>query len=218
MMHSLDVTKSVIEGLEAHDVLSEVIQVKDFKPWGYISGQFSADAPIAMGNTIKLEKTQSQPQLQFVIDPRLSDEAGAPKITDADLFTLVMTDPDAPSRTDKTYSEYCHYVATDLKLLNETMHSTGGTVTEPQFLATSIDHGNVIETFVPPGPPKNTGLHRYIYILYKQPPHSTGKDFTKVKGRMNWGYGIKGVGAAKWAAENNLTPIAVNFFLTENKE
>ncbi|CCH58314.1 hypothetical protein TBLA_0A05210 [Henningerozyma blattae CBS 6284] len=212
MMHALDASQASVEGLAKHDILKDVIKDINFKPWGYITGQFSVNAPISMGNTLDIEETKLRPQLQFVADPK---ESGIPKINDSDLFTLVMTDPDAPSRTDKKWSEFCHYIEGDIKLLQENQHTTGGVVTDPQFFATSIANGNVLQSYHPPGPPKGTGKHRYVLILYKQPPRTSSSQFTKVTGRPNWGYGTPATGVHKWATENKLEPIAANFFLVQ---
>lgn len=65
-------------------------------------------------------------------------------------YTLLMTDPDAPSRAEPMYKEFRHWAVVNIP---ENDLSSGKTVFE----------------YIGAGAPKNTGLHRYIFLLYKQP-------------------------------------------------
>lgn len=69
-------------------------------------------------------------------------------ITGTGRFTLIMSDPDAPSPTDRSLGEYLHWMVTDI--------ADG-----------DISKGNTLVPYVGPGPPE--GLHRYIFGLYRQP-------------------------------------------------
>lgn len=213
MMHAFDFTKTTNEALLKHGILEDVIQEADFKPWGVLAGEFSSDSPIAMGNTLSAKDTQSRPTVQFNLNP----EEGAPRVSDKDLFTLVITDPDAPSRSDHKWSEFCHYIEADIKILDQTATATSGKVSEPQFVCSKLNSGTELVSYHGPAPPKGTGKHRYVLLLYKQPAGVVSSKFTEVKDRPNWGYGTPATGVKKWASENNLKPIAANFFLVENK-
>ena len=57
-----------------------------------------------MGNTLPTDKAHSKPQFQFTFNKQMQKnipQASAYVPQDDDLFTLVMTDPDAPSKTDQ---------------------------------------------------------------------------------------------------------------------
>lgn len=82
---------------------------------------------VAMGNTLKVSETQKLPDFHIAFNAEGEAEptiltAGADSSSastasvDSATFTLAVTDPDAPSRTDKAYSEYLHYLVTGLKL------------------------------------------------------------------------------------------------------
>lgn len=213
MNQAFSFTKASIEALTKHDILKDVIKVKEFQPWGVLAAEYGKDTPIAMGNILRPEETQSKPVIQFNLNP----EENAPRIHDSDLFTLVLTDPDAPSRTDHKWSEYCHYVESDIKILDQSAHSSTGNVEEPQFVVAELKNGSVLQEYEGPAPPKGTGKHRYILLLYKQPDGVTSSSFTKIGHRKNWGYGTPSTGVHKWATENKLEPIATNFFFAENK-
>jgi len=65
-------------------------------------------------------------------------------------YTLCMTDPDAPSRKDPKFREWHHWLLTNIP-------------------GNDISKGDVLSDYIGSGPPKGTGLHRYVFLLYKQP-------------------------------------------------
>ncbi|CAM6029249.1 unnamed protein product [Sphagnum balticum] len=66
------------------------------------------------------------------------------------LFTLIMTDPDAPSPSEPSMREWVHWIVTDI----------------PGMVSTSAA-GKEIVPYMGPRPP--IGIHRYIFVLFKQP-------------------------------------------------
>ena len=65
------------------------------------------------------------------------------------LYTLIMTDPDAPSRSNPSFREFIHYVCINIK-------------------GNDIKTGQEIASYIGPAPPYNSGLHRYYFVVYKQ--------------------------------------------------
>ncbi|XP_043762081.1 phosphatidylethanolamine-binding protein 1-like [Cervus elaphus] len=66
-----------------------------------------------------------------------------------ELYTLVLTDPDAPSRKDPKYREWHHFLVVNMK-------------------GNDVSSGTVLSDYVGSGPPKGTGLHRYLWLVYEQ--------------------------------------------------
>ncbi|KAL4636084.1 phosphatidylethanolamine-binding protein 1 [Arapaima gigas] len=66
------------------------------------------------------------------------------------LYTLVLTDPDAPSRKDPKFREWHHFLLVNMK-------------------GCDVASGCVMSDYVGSGPPKGTGLHRYVWLVYEQP-------------------------------------------------
>ncbi|KAK7398816.1 hypothetical protein VNO78_09989 [Psophocarpus tetragonolobus] len=64
------------------------------------------------------------------------------------LYTLVMTDPDAPSPSEPTMREWIHWIVVDIP---------GGT---------NPFRGKEIVPYVGPKPP--VGIHRFIFVLFQQ--------------------------------------------------
>ncbi|XP_053419940.1 phosphatidylethanolamine-binding protein 1-like [Nycticebus coucang] len=65
------------------------------------------------------------------------------------LYTLVLTDLDAPSRKDPKYREWHHFLVINMK-------------------GNDISSGTVLSDYVGSGPPKGTGLHCYVWLAYEQ--------------------------------------------------
>ena len=62
-----------------------------------------------------------------------------------ELYTLVLTDPDAPSRKDPKYREWHHFLVVNMK-------------------GNDISSGTVLSDYVGSGPPKGTGLHQPLRL------------------------------------------------------
>ncbi|XP_053573953.1 phosphatidylethanolamine-binding protein 4 isoform X2 [Bombina bombina] len=71
------------------------------------------------------------------------------------LYTLIMVDPDAPTRSDPKYRYWRHWVMTDIPARDLL---TGKSIT-----------GKVLSAYKRPTPPPQTGYHRYQFLLYIQP-------------------------------------------------
>ncbi|KAF3641516.1 Protein CENTRORADIALIS [Capsicum annuum] len=90
------------------------------------------------------------------IKPSIATEP--PKITLGgnanDFYTLVMTDPDAPSPSEPSMREWVHWIVTDIP---------GGS---------NVARGKDILGYVGPRPP--VGIHRYILVLFRQKAPMSG--------------------------------------------
>uniref|UniRef100_A0A7I4APD1 Mother of FT and TFL1-like protein n=1 Tax=Physcomitrium patens TaxID=3218 RepID=A0A7I4APD1_PHYPA len=82
----------------------------------------------------------------------------------------VMTDPDAPSPSEPSLREWLHWIVTDIP------GNSGGSETNTGFSwlseqATSTSSsGRELVPYIGPRPP--IGIHRYIFVLFKQPSQS----------------------------------------------
>ncbi|EDV90700.1 phosphatidylethanolamine-binding protein homolog F40A3.3 [Drosophila grimshawi] len=65
------------------------------------------------------------------------------------LYAVILTDPDAPSRKEPKFREWHHWLVVNVP-------------------GTQVDKGDVLSAFVGAGPPQGTGLHRYVFLVYKQ--------------------------------------------------
>jgi len=107
------------------------------------------------------------------------------------LYTLVLTDPDAPSRQQPKYREWHHWLVVNIP-------------------GNELAKGDTLSEYVGSGPPKGTGLHRYVFLVYKQPT-KLAPDEKKLTNRSGEGRGQFHI--KNFAKKYNLgEPIAGNFY------
>ncbi|PSN44467.1 OV-16 antigen [Blattella germanica] len=99
---------------------------------------------------------------------------------DGAYYLLCMTDPDAPSRANPIRREFRHWLVGNIP-------------------GNNLSQGEVLSEYIGAGPPKDTGLHRYVFLVYKQPGKIT--------------YTEKRINNRNFAKKYNLgNPVAGNFF------
>jgi len=169
-----------IAALKKNGLIPDVLD--EFKPTGELSVSFAHGKKADHGNVLHPVDV-----FDGIASISWPTEAGA-------LYTLVKTDPDAPSRADPKWREWCHYIVGNIP-------------------GNDLKKGEVIWDYVGVGAPEKTGLHRYTYIVYKQ----AGKvDYSATPKKTN--AQAKGRGGFKvrdFAKQHKLTPIAVNHFQAE---
>ncbi|XP_071633584.1 protein D2 isoform X1 [Temnothorax longispinosus] len=109
-------------------------------------------------------------------------------------YTLCMTDPDAPSRQNPKFREWHHWLVGNIP-------------------GSDVPKGETLSQYVGSGPPQGTGLHRYVFLLYKQPGKLTfdEKRLTNRSGDNRGKFSIR-----KFAAKYKLgDPIAGNMYQAE---
>ncbi|CAI5760041.1 unnamed protein product [Candida verbasci] len=182
-MTLITISQSLDESYTKHKVVPEVID--QFDTQGLLSIEFKENHMVSLGNLLSVEATQSVPKIQLTLNSPTQD-GKIESIDKDDKFILVMTDPDAPSASDHKWSEYLHWLVTDLKL----NHDQNNNQDISHFILAK--DGNELVEYNGPAPPPKTGKHRYVFLLYKQDPNV--KDLKAPKDRPNWGTGIPSSG------------------------
>ncbi|EFA04147.2 protein D2 [Tribolium castaneum] len=149
---------------------------------------------VAPSKLLKVEykKTNKEVHLGNELAPK--DVRDAPSVTYSGdphaFYTLVMTDPDAPSRKNPKAKEWNHWLVGNIP-------------------GSDLSKAQVLTEYVGAGPPKDTGLHRYVFLLYKQPGKITFQEEHKSNTNGN---------RAKFSTENFAkkyglgNPVAGNFY------
>ncbi|ODQ45509.1 hypothetical protein PICMEDRAFT_34840 [Pichia membranifaciens NRRL Y-2026] len=223
-MGLVTISDSIKDALYKSEVIPTVIHDDHFTPKGFLMIQYKdSDKEVTMGNTLKVADTQEKPVVHFTLN--LSDDHKKSPIRPDDRFTLVLTDPDAPTKGDDKWSEFCHYVVRDIKLNDFTLADTAPAPTTADGKndidsfgdkLTTVDlQGDALVPYMGPGPPPKTGLHRYVFLLYKQ---QRGKRPDAPADRPCWGTGVPGSGATEYAHKHGLELYAVNFFYAKNEQ
>ncbi|QRW14451.1 phosphatidylethanolamine-binding protein (PEBP) family [Ceratobasidium sp. AG-Ba] len=77
-------------------------------------------------------------------------------------YVFFLLDPDAPSNQDPKWAQVRHMFMGNLTLGGFSKHVTNAVVLTNQTVA--------VNDYMPPAPPAGTGPHRYVALLYAQPP------------------------------------------------
>ncbi|XP_058797988.1 protein D2-like isoform X2 [Phymastichus coffea] len=106
-------------------------------------------------------------------------------------YTLILNDPDAPSRENPQMREFLHWAIVNIP-------------------GNDFAKGDTLAKYIGAGPPKDTGLHRYIFTVYQQPGKLTFEEKpmsdTSLDGRANFSL-------RKFAIKYNLNdPVSGNMF------
>ncbi|XP_021713238.1 protein D3 [Aedes aegypti] len=106
-------------------------------PYGLAKVSYtSSGVHVNLGNELKPEQLQDQPTVSWDTEP-------------GSLYTLTMTDPDAPSRALPLEREWKHWVVVNVP-------------------GVDVAAGEAVAEYNGPSPPPGTGFHRYVFLVYKQ--------------------------------------------------
>ncbi|CAI5522198.1 unnamed protein product [Closterium sp. Naga37s-1] len=109
-----------------------------------------------------------------------------------DLYTLVMSDPDAPSPDNPVAAEWLHWLVVNIPGATTLPHSSAG---------------DLVMAYKGPSPP--TGVHRYVLSLFRQ-PHRLTTDTPAA---------VKGFKTRQFAQQFGLgTPVTALFFRARKEE
>jgi len=92
---------------------------------------------------------KNQPKVTYIADPDF-------------YYTLLMTDPDAPSRQNPNKGEWVHWLIFNIP-------------------GNSVQLGEIKYHYVGAGPPKGTGLHRYVLMVFNQGKRKLDSDLPIVE-------------------------------------
>ena len=223
MNQALQVPQSIKEAIEKHEIVPDVFST-DFNtsnlPNSLLTVEYPGELGVTMGNVLPLNKVQQAPDFQCLAIP--STETNF-EIDLHEVYTLIMTDPDAPSRKDHKWSEYCHWIITGLtaEKANAQINVIKKNSTKKGELDQEIATARELVPYTPPAPPKGTGPHRYVFALFKGALNGSSSD-NLIKqineNRANWGYNMPTAGVEKFANDHGgLELLAVNFFFCEQK-
>jgi len=182
--------QSIQKALKNAHIIDEVVD--DFKPKCFVELYYNdKEERVTLGNTLKKKHTKEKPYI-MIFCPRVRQTTG---------LTIVLTDPDAPSRENPKWGEMCHWIAI-----------TGGYSLDAGF--NIGDSGEDIVPYKSPAPPPKTGFHRYVFLLLEGP----NSNLTVPRERMHWGTGKEGHGVRDWAREEKLNVVGANFFYERHKK
>lgn len=109
----------------------------DVNPKLTLTITYPDDKSVELGNELAPKQVRATPSVKY----EGSKDA---------YYTLIMTDPDAPSRKNPVAREFNHWLVVNIP-------------------GSDVEAGETLTAYLGSGPPKDTGLHRYVFYLFQQP-------------------------------------------------
>lgn len=168
-----------VSGDQLQDVFNSSEVVHDVllqPPQDVLQVSFSPSLMADLGNELSVAATRGQPSILF-------------SKADKDLlYTLAMVDPDAPSRTNPRFGQWNHWLVINIP----------GSV--------NMEGGKTLTEYMGPSPPRGSGPHRYVLLLYAQ-KHKVDLQVSSRRNNFNIENWTEGFGEL----------VAGNFFYAENQ-
>lgn len=132
------VTTTTSEAFERNQIVPDLLESA---PQDALKVTYPSGVEVSLGNELTPTQVKDKPTLQWTTKPDT-------------LYTVLMADPDAPSRSNPEMRSWKHWVVGNVP-------------------GTQLDQGTVLADYVGSGPPQGTGLHRYVFLVYQQPANLT---------------------------------------------
>ncbi|KAF7941478.1 hypothetical protein BELL_0215g00140 [Botrytis elliptica] len=187
--------KGIKKTLKKSSIIPDVLDL--FIPACYVlpsytpSSSSSSSKKVKLGNKLRPSQTQSAPSIQVFCPGKYHVKGG---------LTIILTDPDAPSRDDDSMSEMCHWIAR----IPEAVVGREGVSGE--WSGSELEEVGLVD-YKAPAPPKGTGKHRYVFVLLE----GDNVDLKEPEERKHWGFEKPESGIREWAERENLTVVGANF-------
>ncbi|XP_058058128.1 protein D2-like [Anopheles bellator] len=126
------------EAFERNHIVPDLVATA---PEGPLTVTYPSGAKVVLGNELTPTEVKDKPTLHWDAKQDV-------------LYTVLMADPDAPSRSNPEMRSWKHWLV--------------GNVPGAQ-----IADGTVLADYIGSGPPQGTGLHRYVFLVYQQSSNVT---------------------------------------------
>lgn len=107
----------------------------DYSPGKYLIVVYPTGIRAQLGNVLTPTQVQYKPEVIWPANKNL-------------LYTLIMVDPDVPSRENQQF-EVCHWMVVNIP-------------------GNDLSKGQTVIEFIGSGPDPNSGKHRYTFLVFKQ--------------------------------------------------
>lgn len=198
-------SNSIQDKLETNDIL--LLYLHNWNPLGSLEIKYEDDLKVELGNYLSPINTTN-----FPIEVTYKSFSPITKQFKKELYSLAMTDLDS----DPLY-EKCHSIWENIKF-NEEDFTIITNPEDKQSFHTTFNLSNLFQLmeYIGPNPKPNTGSHRYVFILFRQPYGKLPNH--KLKFRERWGSKYEGHGIEDWANYYGLEPLGVNYFISSNED
>jgi len=180
---------------KTHKVVPDVI---DTWPGEVMKVHYGSKGDVQLGNELFIKETQHPPKVHWT----------SGKSTEK--YTLMMVDPDAPSRENPEFRCWLHWLIVNVPGLDRSDEH------EKHSDHMDVSRGESIAPYMGPAPPKGTGLHRYVLLAFKQHEDVDTLNMSKISESEQ----RKGFSHMDWLKKNTKTMpelVAGNFYQCQHE-
>ncbi|XP_055623461.1 protein D3-like [Toxorhynchites rutilus septentrionalis] len=131
-----------------HDIVPVLI---DRAPLVFAKVAYRSKKLVDAGKELTPTEVRFEPKVEWCADPRV-------------LYTLIMIDPDSPSRTEPSNREFVHWLVGNIP-------------------GKHVEQGEILVEYLATFPRSGTGYHRYIFLLYQQQCRNDYSEVPRVSGK-----------------------------------
>lgn len=196
-----DTLSAVVTALEREQIIPDVIP-EAFTPSVLFTIIYPTGKEGLLSSELTREEAFDEPEINFTPMQNNISSDGEPA------YTLVMVDPDAPSRAEPKFKHFRHWVITSIKSPVGSASETANLIGIKAKLSTT--------PYRPPGPPPDTGLHRYTFLLFEEPP-----GFSIPQGAVEYGAELeqrRSWNPIEFGEKYGLKLVGANYFLVRSTE
>ncbi|KAJ7085163.1 PEBP-like protein [Mycena belliarum] len=200
-MPLLDPLSSTTSCLASAGLIPAVLGAS-FRPTALLSIVLPS-GPAALGAEVALADTVAQPGIIIAAAPTEADITADGLLKNDARYTLAMLDPDAPSAAQPTSSQFRHWVITGLAVPDDPAQP-------------ALQTAPAANAYRPPGPPKGSGIHRYTFVLFREPPgfalpEGASELDPSIEARRRWD-------AVEFGERNGLEMVGAAFYLVRSED
>jgi phosphatidylethanolamine-binding protein (PEBP) family uncharacterized protein len=149
---------ALLDSLKGAHLLPSKVIPSDFHPTVHLDVRF-ATKTVSNGTLVRVSEVKEAPTISISRSfPPDSDDTTCPATTSlaqAQKYTFMLIDPDAPTPDDPKFAYWRHWVVTSIPSNPEGAGVVGAGRTLTQYLA--------------PGPKDESGPHRYLFLVFAEP-------------------------------------------------
>lgn len=183
---------SLLESLKTADLLPSPLIPSTFTPKFHLNISYPSISP-ANGGFVRVSQVAGTPKIS------ISPTSSSSPESESETYTLMLIDPDAPTPSDPKFAYWRHWIVSSIRPTSSTSPSPSTCIT---------DSGITLTPYLAPGPKDESGPHRYLFLLFREPAGLKlgkgdvgGEEFVQ----------RRGFGAAEWVGKWGLEVVGVQW-------
>jgi hypothetical protein len=161
---------TLLTSLRTASLLPSPLIPADFAPSYTLSVSFGGFAP-QNGELARVGQVKDEPRVTFERIAGEEKEAGG---DGEESFTFCMLDPDAPTPADPKFAFWRHWVVASIPSPTSSSSSSSS--------ESEVSAGRTLTPYLAPGPKDESGPHRYLFLLFREPRGESGLEQEDVGG------------------------------------